>query len=419
MFKFIHAADIHLDSPLKGLERYDGAPVDQIREATRQALDNLVQLAITEEVAFVLIAGDLYDDDWKDYNTGLFFIGQMAELRNAGIPVVLLMGNHDAANKMTKVLRMPDNVRTLSHRKPDTIELQDYGVAIHGQSFAKAAVTDDLSAGYPTPRSGFFNVGMLHTCATGREGHEKYAPCTIDGLLSKRYDYWALGHVHKQEILREDPPIVFPGNLQGRHIRETGPKGCVIVTVDDSNAVSVQRHYLDAVRWEMCSIDATDAANREEALDRLGDVLNQLVQRNEGRLLAVRVQVSGACPAHDKIASQPERWLNEVRNAALQVGEAIWIEKVISRTSRPRGPDGEPTDGPLGEITEMIKELRSDEKRLTPLSGELEELKRRLPPELREGPDAIRLDDPQWLRQVLAEVQPMLVSRLLENGGLQ
>src|SRR6202011_3159455 len=137
MFKFLHAADIHLDSPLKGLERYEGAPVEQIRKATRRALENLVQLAVMEKVDFVLIAGDLYDGDWKDYNTGLFFLAQMARLRSAEIKVFILSGNHDAANQLTKHLRPPENVRFLSDRKPETVRLDEIGVAIHGQGFAK------------------------------------------------------------------------------------------------------------------------------------------------------------------------------------------------------------------------------------------------------------------------------------------
>src|SRR5690349_16787907 len=103
MFKFLHAADVHLDSPLKGLARYEGAPADEIRGATRRAFDNLVELAIQEEAAFLLLAGDLYDGDWKDYNTGLFFVSRMRRLEEAGIPVFLISGNHDAASQITRV----------------------------------------------------------------------------------------------------------------------------------------------------------------------------------------------------------------------------------------------------------------------------------------------------------------------------
>src|SRR6185312_5708311 len=213
MFKFLPAADIHLDSPLRGLDRYEGCPSEEIRGATRRALDNMVRLAVEEKVAFVLIAGDVYDGDWKDHNTGLWFVRRMAELRDSGIRVFLIRGNHDAKNRMTRDLRLPDNVTSLDVNRPQTCHLDDVPVAIHGQGFASQAVTDDLAANYPAADPGCFNVGMLHTSVHGREGHDRYAPCTVEALRAKNYGYWALGHVHTREVLdAREGPIVFPGN---------------------------------------------------------------------------------------------------------------------------------------------------------------------------------------------------------------
>ena len=142
MFKFIHAADLHLDSPLRGLERYEGAPVEQIRQATRRAVQNLVELTLAEKAAFLLISGDLYDGDWKDYSTGLFFCQQMARLREADVTVVWIRGNHDAASRLTQHLRPSDNVHELSHARPVTLELDLSGaqVAVHGQGFPKVKI---------------------------------------------------------------------------------------------------------------------------------------------------------------------------------------------------------------------------------------------------------------------------------------
>ena len=158
--KFIHAADIHLDSPLKGLERYEGAPVDEIRGATRRAFDNLVNLAIEEGAEVVLLAGDLYDGDWKDYNTGLFFVDRMRQLEIAGIHVFIVAGNHDAASQITKQLRLPSNVTLFSTSKPETaqIEIEGLELAVHGQGFAKREVTEDLSRGYPPAVPNKFNI---------------------------------------------------------------------------------------------------------------------------------------------------------------------------------------------------------------------------------------------------------------------
>ena len=162
---FIHAADIHLDSPLRGLERYENAPVERIRGATRRAFTRLIDLAIDAKVDFVLIAGDLYDGDWRDYNTGLYLVRQLGRLRDLKIPVFIIAGNHDAANKMTRALRLPENVCFLAHERPETLRLEDLGVAIHGQSFEKQAVFDDLAAGYQDRQWG---IAIKHDDGTVR-----------------------------------------------------------------------------------------------------------------------------------------------------------------------------------------------------------------------------------------------------------
>jgi DNA repair protein SbcD/Mre11 len=415
MPKFIHAADVHLDSPLRGLERYDGAPVEEIRHASRRALENLVRLAEDEAVDFVLIAGDLYDGDWKDANTGLFFIQQIARLREAKIPVFLIAGNHDAANRMTRTLRQPDNVRILSHQAPETVHLEDCGVAIHGQSFATQRVSDNLALSYPERAGGFFNIGLLHTCATGREGHESYAPCSLDDLRLREYDYWALGHVHNRELLLEDPCIVFPGNLQGRHIRETGPKGCMLVRAD----VGVQSEFrpLDVFRWEWCHVDTNGTRTEDEVLERLCTQLEKLRDSAEDRPLAVRLKISG--DTVDRLRARPESWRDECRAAGNDVGQGvIWIEKIVFDTSA-RGTAGrrEVGDGPLGELFELLGELRGNDEVLQELSRELDDLKRKLPRELREGPEAIDLDNPDMLREILTEAGELLTHRLLPKEG--
>ncbi|HET9931307.1 MAG TPA: DNA repair exonuclease, partial [Polyangiaceae bacterium] len=249
--KFVHAADLHIDSPLRGLERYQGAPVEIIRGATRRAVEHLVDLCLEEGVKLLVLCGDLYDGDWKDYSTGLFFCQQMARLREADVVVAWIRGNHDAASRLTQHLRPTDNVHELSHARPITLEREIDGVsvALHGQGFSKAKVTEDLTDRYPAPVSGAFNLGLLHTALDGREGHDAYAPCRVESLINKGYDYWALGHVHQREQVNREPWIIFPGNLQGRHARETGKKGATLVTVSGGRVTEVEARALDEVRW--------------------------------------------------------------------------------------------------------------------------------------------------------------------------
>jgi len=410
---FLHAADIHLDSPLRGLERYEHAPVERIRGATRRAFERMIDLALERRVDFVLIAGDLYDGDWRDFNTGLYLVRELGRLRDANIPVYIISGNHDAANKMTRTLRLPGNVRVLDDSRPETVRLDDLGVAIHGQSFARAAVTENLAAGYPDAVSGWVNIGLLHTGLTGLEGHERYAPCTIDDLRGRGYDYWALGHIHTRRTHCDDPLVVFPGNPQGRHIRESGEKGCVLTSIGPGGRIAPMFHRLDMVRWERSRVDATELATESDFLDGVSAVLDELLRSepDPDQLLAVRVVVHGTAPLHDRLHAESERYVAEVRNLALERGaDRLWIEKVEFQTRRARS--NPLPDGPIDELREVLDELRADPAALAALGEELSELKRKLPAELTAGLDGPKLGEPEWLSGMLDEVQPILLDLL-------
>jgi DNA repair exonuclease SbcCD nuclease subunit len=412
--KFIHAADLHLDSPLVGLARYEGAPAEELRGATRKALGNLVSLAIEERVQFVLIAGDVYDGDWRDYNTGLYFATQMSRLRQANIPVYLIRGNHDAGSQISRQLRLPDNVQELPTSAPRTIRLDELRVAIHGRGFATAAVTEDLSAGYPCPIPGWFNIGMLHTSAGGRPGHENYAPCAAADLVRKGYDYWALGHVHQREVLHEDPWIVFPGNVQGRHIREPGAKGCSLVEVVDGRVARVTHRPVDIVRWAECAVDAAGAHDEAELLERLAAALRAAASAADGRFLAARVVFSGATTAHALLERRADQFIADCRALANdRFNGKVWLEKIQFQTRMPFDPAGiEAESDPLAELWRFLQELRGDAGRLQELAADLAELKRKLPSELRAGSDALALEDPAWVARELEEAAQILLPRL-------
>ncbi|MHC1726148.1 MAG: exonuclease SbcCD subunit D [Syntrophobacteraceae bacterium] len=417
MFKFIHSADIHLDSPMYMLDRYEGAPVDEIRGATRRASENLVDLAMDEQVDFVLISGDLYDGDWKDYNTGLFLVSQMARLHEARIPVFIVSGNHDAANRMTRTLRHPERIHSFKSSKPATFTLDSIGVAIHGQSFTSQAVYDDLSQGYPPSLGGYYNIGMLHTCAGSRAGHAPYAPCTVQGLSLKNYDYWALGHVHTREILCESPLIVFPGNTQGRHIRETGPKGCMLVTVDEKGRTHPEFRSLDVIRWEMCDIDAAGAESAPSLIDRIIERLTEASGATDLPLI-VRLNVKGECPVHDRLSSEMEALINDIRSEAILLnGGRIWIEKVVLDTAASGRLLLQPGAGPVAELMEIMQELIRDPDYLSGVGDSLGDIWSRLPREVKESFEVIAPEDKDGLKKLIEEVPSMLLRRFVAPAG--
>mgnify|MGYP005813985079 CR=1 FL=1 len=416
--RFLHCADVHLDSPLRGLERYEGAPVGEVRGATRRAFENMIQRALRERVDFVVIAGDLYDGDWPDFNTGLFFAKGMAQLGESGIGVYVLRGNHDAASKLTRSLPLPKNVHLFTDKAPKSLTDDNLGLAVHGQSFATAVVLDDLAAGYPQAVRGIFNLGVLHTSLTGRPGHDNYAPTTEAILRSKGYDYWALGHVHAREIVSRHPWVVYPGNMQGRHIREQGAKGCELVSVDDGS-ITTEPVALDVLRWIEITIDVTGMADLDALFDRFSCSVRTALAQADGRILGIRVCASGAGVVHRDVSARPELIAEQLRAIALDAsGGNAWLEKINLRVRSPIEIDRLAAgDDPVALLVRELKALMLDEAKLTQHANEaLKELKQKIPAELSQD-EELRLDAPDFLRELVSEVEGDLLARLTDERG--
>ena len=415
--RFIHASDLHIDSPLRGLDRYDGAPVERLRSATRSALERLVDRALTERVDFLLLAGDIYDRDWQDFHTGLFFRGQMVRLERAGIRCFIVQGNHDAQGVISRQLTLPSNVTVFSSRAAQTVKLDDLSVAIHGRSFPEREVNEDLVPSYPPPVSGYFNIGLLHTSLTGRAGHDTYAPTDLPTLVAKGYDYWALGHVHAREVLNERPRIVFCGNLQGRHAKETGAKGCELVTVE-AGRVEAEFIALDVVRWSQLSVPL-DGVDRLESLNEaFARALEPVLAGTTDRLHAVRVTLTGSTELHRLEAAQPGTLAAAMHAAAQDIGTAeIWIEQVRLDLSTPldRARAAQRQDA-VGELVRLVDTIAGDDTELMRRAQvELGDLLGAMPAEVTAG-DVPRLDDPAELRSLLMDAEATVLARLSAPG---
>lgn len=424
--KFIHTADLHLDSPLRGLSAYHDAPAERLRTATRDAFQNLVTQAIDEQVDFMVVAGDVYDGDWKDFNTGLFFVRQMGRLRHAGIPVYLLYGNHDADSEMTRGLELPDNVHVFSSRKAETYRIEHKKVALHGRSFKVAATTENLLPSYPEPVAGWLNIGVLHTALEGNAEHAKYAPCSVAELQAKGYQYWALGHVHEHWMLRGDVTIAYSGNLQGRHIRELGLRGALLVTAEDGEITEVDRLEVDVLRWHALDVDISTVGDRRGAIRAAGLGLERTLDSTPSHLpLAVRVLFKGRSAAHAELVADEEQLRQEVIAQAVALdADRLWIEKVrvaSEALDTDQMSSTDDTEGALAELAGLALAAKDDPEFVQSMQADWLALLEKLPHEvLQASPDlqALRQDPLAQMSDRLRQATPMLMGRVAQGNGL-
>jgi DNA repair exonuclease SbcCD nuclease subunit len=409
--KLVHAADLHLDSALHGLSRYESAPVEEIRGATRRAFSNLVKLCLEEQAALLVISGDLFDGDWRDISTGLFFSAQLSKLCEAGVRVAWIRGNHDAVSQIRRSVRLPEPVLELRADRAETRVLEELGVAVHGRSFSRREESEDLAAGYPERVAGALNVGLLHTALEGRAGHDRYAPCHVETLVNRGYEYWALGHVHQREVVHRDPHIVFSGNLQGRHARELGEKGATLVSFEGDRISAVEPRALDVVRWAELEVSVSTAQRLDDVLGLVQTALTRESEAAQGRLLAFRVRLVGATPLDALLRARRDLLSEELCSLSYAVtGAGAWLEKIVLATRLPERvqPLG---DDALGEIERALSELLTAEG--GELLGEhLAELAKKLPAEVLELVPELKSPGPELLVDLGNDVRGLLRDRL-------
>jgi len=416
--KFLHTADVHLDSPMLGLARYgDTAPIKRIRGATRRAFERLVDLALAEDVSFVVIAGDLYDGERDDFQTAIFLQRQLRRLAEAGVPVVIAWGNHDAANQITKRLSLPPGVHLLPADEAGTVVIEEAGAACHGRSYWRRDVLDDLSATYPAPITGLLDVGVLHTALDGRPGHDCYAPTSIETLAHRGYGYWALGHVHAAEGHQLDGThIVFPGNLCGRHIGEPGPKGACLVSYDGDTVTSVVHRDLAPLRWEQVEPDLARASSLDEVLAETTQALVRLQESTSGaELVCARVVLRLEAALAGSFLADGERCEAQLRADAEGDGDRLFLEHIRVRPLT--RPDPEALDEAMSEVRAAFARLGSEDG-----AAELAEIAEKVlgPLQHRFGTDVldqlsalgITTLDEDALANLLAEAEALLAAEL-------
>ncbi len=342
-FSFIHAADMHLDTPFEGIARVSPEVATRLRDASLDAFDGLVDCAIRIDAAFVLLAGDNYDGSVRGVRAQLRMLRGLERLSARGIKAFIVNGNHDPPEGWSAVKSWPEGVTVFGHEEVASVAVEREGVqlaTVHGISFSQRTSGENLAARFTRTSAPGFHVGMLHCSAGANTEHESCCPTTVRDLQGAGMNYWALGHVHKREFLCEGGPwIVYPGNLQGRSPKpsECGAKGAVVVEVDGSQVVRVEFAPLDRVRFVVPSVDVSTLADLPSLRRMLVQRLEQLRKEHEGRGLLVRAVLRGRGGVHRDLIrlGAVEALCEDLRGECRGMDPFVWWESIQDAT-RPR-----------------------------------------------------------------------------------
>lgn len=375
MTKILHTADIHLDSPLVSLALRDEALRANIQSATRSAFVRIVDTAIAEGVAALLIAGDLYDGAQRSAKTAAFLVGQFERLRAAEVPVFYIKGNHDAENPITGEVALPDNVHVFDGRG-GKVQLEGTDIWIHGVSFNEKHASKSLLGKFGGPVSGAVNIAMLHTSLAGAAGHDKYAPCSVAELAALGFDYWALGHVHKRQVHSEVPWVVMPGIPQGRDIGEAGPKSATLLTIENG-AIGIEEVPTSVISFLGHSIDVSGAEADDEIRQKIRSGLHGPIQDMRADDAAIlRLTIWGSTARHWQVLRDRDIWAEIVSQIAEETGR-LWIEKLSFALETPSASAETSANQELGRL---MAQIASEEGFAAQAQAEVDEVLLQLPP---------------------------------------
>ena len=393
-FRFLHTADLHLDSPLRSLALRDPDLAELIADASRSTLRRIVDLALSAQVDAVLIAGDLYDGQQTSMKTARFLAAQLSRLGPAGIRVFLIRGNHDAEATITRELTFPDHVHIFGSKPGiELIETATQRIAIHGLSFRNRHAPDSLLPHYKPPVRDARNIGLMHTSLNGAPGHDPYAPCALADLQASGFDYWALGHIHKRAEYPGKPHIVMPGIPQGRDIGESGAGSVTLATLTDDGVTTETRIVAEA-GFARVAVDVTGLSDWRELRDRIANALD--AARLPVPHLVARLVLRGETDLTARLWRDSDLALAEAQEAARAVG-GVWVEKLSLDLSRTP-----PKSGALGDLAQLIRdEVQTSPSYADALETLRRDLEHALPPDAR---DAVAAISPEQIETGLAEI---------------
>lgn len=417
-FRFVHTADIHLDSPLRSLSLRNAELATLIGDSTRQALVGIVDLCLEEQVDALIIAGDLYDGEQTSMKTARFLATQLARLSQAGIAVYKIRGNHDALSKITQELVLPDGVKVFGKQAEIVLHAANgLDIAIHGMSFAKPHAPDSLLPKFLAPDVGAVNIGILHTSLGGAAGHDLYAPTSAAELHAAGFDYWALGHIHKRSQHIGTKTVIMPGMPQGRDINEAGEKTVSLVTVSDDRSISVEERMTSVAQFERVNVDLSGTDDWRSAMERIETAMGEARDRTRAPHLVARVQLSGRTPLAWKLRRDRDLLLAEAEQRAEGMGQT-WIEKIEIATEAPAQTGGVSAADPVNELGELMRlDILPAAATLQDIRQLVEDLRNDLPAEIRgfAGDDEAGLE--AFVERLLADGSADILARLRSDSA--
>ncbi|NEH97004.1 metallophosphoesterase family protein [Rhizobium leguminosarum] len=386
VYRFLHTADIHLDSPLRTLALRNLELSELIGLATRRLFVRIIDLCLEEQVNALVVAGDLYDGEQTSMKTARFLAEQLGRLHQAGIRTFIIRGNHDALSKITAELVMPETVKVFGAVAEAVAVDRDPGhfpVAIHGMSFAKPHAPESLLRHYALPVPDAVNIGIMHTSLGGSTGHDLYAPCSVPDLRQTGFRYWALGHIHKRSAIEDtSSAIVMPGIPQGRDINEDGSKSVSLVTIRDDRSIVIEERHTAIAQFERLVVDVSEAVDWRDLVLKANRKLKDLSSTKSAEHVVARVELKGSSEFAWLIRRDADLLRTELETHASDIGN-VWIEKLVTSPVAPRREEAR--SGALEELQSIVDtEIRGSISYLEEVRSIADEMRSQLPPELRD-----------------------------------
>ena len=335
---FVHTADLHLDAPFAGISADDPRVGRELADATYQAFSRVVDVCLERSADFLVIAGDAYNSADKSLRAQLRFRAQLQRLADAGIEVFLSHGNHDPLSGWSAGIELPDTVRVFPADRVARFEVMRDGdviAAVYGRSFARAAETENFALGYSRQGDEPVAIGVLHANVGGNTDYDPYAPASLSDLRAAGLDYWALGHIHKQEVLARDPWVVYAGSPQGLNPKETGAHGCFVVTAGRGGVTDVAPVKTAAIVWAQLEVDASEAETIDDVRRALVEAC-ATVSADVACPCVARIRLVGRSRAHADLARPGllGELAEDLRDEQAARAPWLWLDRLDDRTSR-------------------------------------------------------------------------------------